>query len=40
VLDTFEFQALPFYERRGYRVFGTLDGFPPGYRRFYLQKSL
>lgn len=39
-LDTFEFQARPFYERLGYTVFGTLDGYPPGYRQFYLVKRL
>lgn len=37
-LDTFEYQALPFYEKLGYEVYGTLDGFPPGYRQFYLRK--
>ena len=40
LLDTFEFQAPGFYERHGYRVFGTLEGFPPGYRRYYLVKEL
>jgi GNAT superfamily N-acetyltransferase len=39
-LDTFEFQARPFYEKLGYRLFGTLDGYPPGYRQFFLSKSL
>ena len=39
-LDTFEFQALPFYERHGYTIFGVLNGYPPGHRRFYLQKAL
>ena len=39
-LDTFEFQALPFYERHGYTVFGVLEGFPPGFRRYSLQKRL
>ena len=37
-LDTFEYQALPFYQRHGYELFGTLDGYPPGYRQFYLRK--
>jgi GNAT superfamily N-acetyltransferase len=39
-LDTFEYQARPFYEKLGYEVFGTLDDYPPGYRQFYLRKSL
>ncbi|MDQ6885981.1 MAG: GNAT family N-acetyltransferase [Gemmatimonadota bacterium] len=39
-LDTFEFQARPFYERLGYRLFGTLEGYPTGYRQFYLFKRL
>lgn len=38
-LDTFEFQARPFYEKCGYQVFGTLD-YPAGFKRFYLQKPL
>jgi GNAT superfamily N-acetyltransferase len=39
-LDTFEYQARPFYEKLGYELFGTLDGYPPGYRQFYLRKRL
>ena len=39
-VDTFEYQARPFYEKLGYELFGTLDGFPPGYRQFYLRKRL
>ena len=39
-LDTFEYQARPFYEKRGYKLFGTLEGYPPGYRQFYLTKEL
>lgn len=39
-LDTFDFQARPFYEREGYVVFGTLDDYPPGHRRYYLRKNL
>ena len=40
VLDTFSFQARPFYERLGYRVFGQLDDYPPGHTRFYMEKRL
>ena len=39
-LDTMSFQALPFYERHGYTVFGVLDNFPPGHRKYFLQKPL
>jgi GNAT superfamily N-acetyltransferase len=39
-LDTLEFQAPEFYQRRGYTIYGVLEGFPPGSRRFYLQKRL
>jgi GNAT superfamily N-acetyltransferase len=39
-LDTFSFQARPFYEKQGFRVFGTLDDFPPGHSRHFLMKRL
>jgi predicted N-acetyltransferase YhbS len=39
-LDTFDFQAPAFYERHGFTRFGTLDDFPPGHQRFFLQKRL
>jgi GNAT superfamily N-acetyltransferase len=39
-LDTFEYQARPFYEKLGYAIFGTLDGYPPGFRQYYLAKRL
>jgi ribosomal protein S18 acetylase RimI-like enzyme len=39
-LDTFSFQALGFYEKFGYEVFGELKEFPPGHQRYYLKKEL
>jgi GNAT superfamily N-acetyltransferase len=39
-LDTFEYQARPFYEKHGFELFGTLEGYPPGSRQFYLAKRL
>jgi ribosomal protein S18 acetylase RimI-like enzyme len=39
-LDTYSFQARGFYEKLGYTVFGTLEGYPPGHRRYFLQKRL
>jgi GNAT superfamily N-acetyltransferase len=39
-LDTFSFQARPFYEKLGYEVFSTLEDYPPGHRRFFMKKVL
>ncbi|MBN1248276.1 MAG: GNAT family N-acetyltransferase [Anaerolineae bacterium] len=39
-LDTFSFQAPAFYKKHGYEVFGELDDFPTGHRRYYLKKQL
>jgi GNAT superfamily N-acetyltransferase len=39
-LDTFSFQARPFYEALGYTLFGELEEFPPGQRRYFLRKKL
>ncbi len=39
-LDTFSFQALGFYERLGYKIFGVLEDFPPSHQRYFLQKQI
>ena len=39
-VDLYSFQAPGFYERLGYRVFGALDDYPAGHRRFFLQRKL
>jgi GNAT superfamily N-acetyltransferase len=39
-LETHSFQARPFYERLGYEVFSTLDGYPCGHAKFFLKKGL
>ena len=39
-LDTMSFQARPFYEKQGYRLFGQLDDFPIGHKRFFMTKKL
>jgi GNAT superfamily N-acetyltransferase len=38
-LDTFSWQARPFYERLGYEVVATV-GMPEGHERHYMVKSL
>lgn len=40
LLDTFSFQARPFYERLGYRQFGQLARFSGGHIRHYMTKEL
>lgn len=39
-IDTFNPIALRVYERQGYVIFGTLEDFPVGRSRFFLQKRL
>jgi len=39
-VDTFNFQALGFYEKLGYSVYGRLRGFARDLERYYLRKVL
>lgn len=39
-VDTYSFQALPFYKAQGYVVFGELADYPTGHARLFLQKAL
>lgn len=40
-VDTFDFQALGFYEKNGYELFGILEDCPTiGHKRYYLKKKL
>ena len=39
-LSTWSFQARPFYEKLGYRVFGQIDDYPPGATDYILCKDL
>jgi GNAT superfamily N-acetyltransferase len=39
-LDTFAFQARPFYEKLGFRVFGQIDGPQPMFPRYFMIKDL
>jgi len=38
--DSQDFQALPFYQKHGYTVFGVLENMPIGYTRYSMQKEL
>jgi GNAT superfamily N-acetyltransferase len=37
-LETFTHQAPDFYAKRGYTVFGRIDGYPPGQAKLFLSK--
>ena len=39
-LDTYDFQARPFYERHGYRCSASSTGCPNGHRRCFMRKRL
>ena len=39
-LDTFSFQALGFYQRKGFSVFGEIADYPAPHRRFFLSKQI
>ncbi|MBM7095244.1 GNAT family N-acetyltransferase [Bacillus sp. H-16] len=39
-VDTLSFQALGFYEKHGYRVFGKIDGVGRDFTHYYLKKEL
>ncbi|GHV19494.1 N-acetyltransferase [Clostridia bacterium] len=38
-VDTFGFQARPFYEKQGFALNGTIEGYPPGSKMFILTKK-
>ncbi|EMM5118565.1 GNAT family N-acetyltransferase [Providencia stuartii] len=39
-VDTFSFQAKPFYEKQGYQVISTLIEYPIKHERYYFMKAL
>ena len=39
-LETYDFQALDFYLKHGYEVFGVLEDCPKDHKRYYLKKRL
>ena len=38
-LETTDFQAVGFYEKRGYHIFAHLDNQPPGHTCYYMKNS-
>jgi GNAT superfamily N-acetyltransferase len=39
-LNTYSFQAPAFYQKHGYRITDTVDGYPDGVKKYFLKKSL
>lgn len=39
-LETYSYQALGFYLKLGYTVFGTLEDYPGGHTKYFLRKAL
>jgi len=39
-LDTYSFEARPFYEKLGYELFATLEDYPAGHCKHFLKKTL
>ena len=39
-LMTGSFNALPFYQKRGYTIFGVLNDMPTGHTQYFMTKSL
>jgi GNAT superfamily N-acetyltransferase len=39
-VDTYSFQAPEFYQRLGYKKFGSVDGYPDGHQKLFLKKCL
>ncbi len=39
-LDTYSFEACPFYVKLGYEVFAVLDDYPKGHSKYFLKKQL
>jgi GNAT superfamily N-acetyltransferase len=39
-LDTYSFEARPFYEKHGYTLFATLGNYPEGHNKYFLKKTL
>jgi GNAT superfamily N-acetyltransferase len=40
VVDTFSSQAPAFYAKLGHEIFGSLEGYPHGYQKFFPREVL
>lgn len=38
-IETTDFQAFEFYQKRGYQVFAQMENQPPGHTCYYMQKT-
>jgi GNAT superfamily N-acetyltransferase len=39
-VDTYSYEARPFYEKQGYELFATLEDYPKGFCKYFLKKRL
>jgi hypothetical protein len=39
-VDTYSFEAKPFYEKLGYEVYGVLEDYPEEHCKYFLKKRL
>jgi GNAT superfamily N-acetyltransferase len=39
-VDTYSFEAKPFYEKHGYKLFASLESYPEGHSKHFLKKKL
>ena len=39
-VDTYSFEAKPFYEKNGYTLFASLENYPEGHSKHFLKKKL
>ncbi len=39
-VDTYSFEAKPFYEKNGYTLFASLENYPEGHSKHFLMKKL
>ena len=40
VLDTFDWQASLFYQKYGYEIFGTIEGYGKDHKKYFMRRDL